>query len=1142
VKNYPGFINDRGAIYESYPLCVIRSKLLQVAKGEHVMVRFNTPVQPAEISPAGLLQAIETSSRRGTTFWLRICLCLILAWVGAGWFAYQYFLVPQPAHFAADWQGAQWVKALDGNSPVAYFRYTTQITALPDAAFVTVAADQLFRLYVNGTFIGSNKDDIAQGNGSFAYIYDVASTLQSGTNVIALRVANIDQCSPAVRASFGIVQGSSITYHGTGTGWLATTQSALVYLQNSAPSTNWSLSTFDASSWQPVEAVTNPPATPLLTVNPLLYEHPLATQWMGIASSHDAYFVRTITKPADSSDVWLRIAATGPATIFINGHPYIAWNGQPTIPRQQIVSYLSEPDDSTPDQQGLLLGMYDLSAYLHTGSNTLAVHVMTPGNSAVRIGSGTLGAALSTDILISDSGQQARWVTPDASWRASSNATTGWELGNTTAPSWSPPLLIGRSGISHTFYLPNIAISRSISQPSFSQIGVVVLLCLCAVSGLWLLAALGVKRRYSRSYKEALGVMCLAYLPALACEGLLVVLSQEPQILQPFPYTWQWGVVLLVLVGAGYTLLWWHRHEDKSLLTRWLSSGREKIADFFSSTAQPSCQKGFILFRRKFGATHISWLRCHWGLLLIMLIALPMSCYGLSYEPYWQDELTSYYAAKGILAHGIPLLPSGFLYPKGELYSYMLALSIAIFGEQQGALRLLSVGEYLISLPIFYGIACSFFHRRIALLATAMLAFSPSALLWGHEVRMYEQAQLLTILTVYLFYRAIQQPQRPGRVYLAVASLLAMYLSHEETFIVLPALVICILLAGWKSSNTTRPLPGVLYEKHWWYAALLGASIIGIQLLLVKLTHPPILGTDQSQQPLIQVTTENIGYYFKLLFASSMLPSPEPWMTLNSLLVLVGGILAIHRRDKPAVYCSLFLLVSMLTLVFLFTLASDRYIYPLLPVFYLMGAYALLNALQALWPLAWTRAVPEQSSEIALLCGEKRMRSLPLRLIVVWTMALICASVLIMPLLPISGYNLFVSRVISWSYHRHYPDYDAAGQYIQQHWRKGDIVIAISPAISVRYYVGHVDYFFSIDRALYLFERNGEITDTPTGSTPLLNQQDFQSVLAAHSRIWIVSDNGAYQAGTMRNGRFALPPDFHIVFEGYGSAVYFRGN
>ena len=92
------------------------------------------------------------------------------------------------------------------------------------------------------------------------------------------------------------------------------------------------------------------------------------------------------------------------------------------------------------------------------------------------------------------------------------------------------------------------------------------------------------------------------------------------------------------------------------------------------------------------------------------------------------------------------------------------------------------------------------------------------------------------------------------------------------------------------------------------------------------------------------------------------------------------------------------------------------------------------------------------------------------------------------------------------------------------------------------YYVGHLDYFFSTDHALYLFENGDVITDTPTGTTPLLNQDDFQAVVATHARIWIVAD-GTYQNQTRVkvNGRFIFPPDFHLVYEGYSSAVYLRG-
>src|SRR2546421_12490300 len=104
-------------------------------------------------------------------YWPRVALCILLACMGVCWFAYQLTLVAQPALFAPDWHGAQWVQAPNETSPVAYFRYTTDITSLPDAAYVTIAANQTFRIFVNGTLICTNSQDIQNGNGVKAYMF-----------------------------------------------------------------------------------------------------------------------------------------------------------------------------------------------------------------------------------------------------------------------------------------------------------------------------------------------------------------------------------------------------------------------------------------------------------------------------------------------------------------------------------------------------------------------------------------------------------------------------------------------------------------------------------------------------------------------------------------------------------------------------------------------------------------------------------------------------------------------------------------------------------------------------------------------------------------------------------------------------------
>ncbi len=143
-------------------------------------------------------------------------------------------------------------------------------------------------------------------------------------------------------------------------------------------------------------------------------------------------------------------------------------------------------------------------------------------------------------------------------------------------------------------------------------------------------------------------------------------------------------------------------------------------------------------------------------------------------------------------------------------------------------------------------------------------------------------------------------------------------------------------------------------------------------------------------------------------------------------------------------------------------------------------------------------------------------------------------------MLPISSYNLVVSRVFGLTYLHHFSDYDAAGAYVKNHWHDGDVVISMSPDIEMYYYLGRSDYFFSVDRALFLIERNGQAINTATASVAMLSQSDFRTMLSKYPRVWIVTDHSSYQNEITRH--FTVPAEFHIVFEGARNAVYLRGS
>ena len=1073
-------------------------------------------------------------------------LCLLLACLGSSWFAFQVLLVPQPREFTPNWQDARWVQAADTSSPVAYFRYTTNFSVPPDDAFVTIAASQVFRLYVNGVFIGSNTADFIRGNAPQTYMYDVTATLNVGQNAIGVRVANADQGMPQVRTTLGVTWGKQTSYYGTGnSSWVGTGDTTLAHPRAARNDYTWSTGLFDASSWHPAQPVLlHMPLESSLQVNPQLYTQLLPTHWLSAGSQQESYFVRQIDTPAGLNNALLRIVATGAADIFINDHLYIQWNGLVNVPQTNAVNYLTTNGQPAPYRNGLMLGIYDITPYLHPGTNVIAVHILAPGNTTARLGLESLKSAMSMDMLVS-TGATATSNNPlafDTGWHASSHAVAGWTGASAAALAWGAPEAVGRPGSSHSFYMPDSNTPRNVQIIPPILIVELVAWCSAALLAFWLLFALLIMRRYYHSSRTALAATSLIFLPALACEAILLALSRETRLAQPFPYNHYWGGFLLAVVGLSALLLWVHARGTQA--QKEADAGRASAYRVYRYKKPALIQQPLTRVQQ---VTH--WLLHNWALLPLILISIPMTLYNPAYEPYWQDELSSYYAARWIMTHGYPAFPSGFVYAKGELFSYLMAFLMFIFGTpgQEGSTsfiipRVISMLAFLVSLPVMYVVGSRLFNRKIAWLATAMLAFSPYDMLWSRQARMYELAQLMVIIVLGLFYWAIQNRDKIFPVFVAVGTLVLAYFSHEEIFIILPSTVICALLG---SREGRYGFPAILRKKHWWVAAVFASVILVAQLATVFLSHPMKFGSDQSQRPQIALTTNNVSYYFHLLFApvapkdgpSVWVPMP-PFIVLDTLLAVAGCVIAFCRRDRRPRYCALFLLLATATLTFVFTMQADRYYYPLLPIMYLLAAFAFWKIMGVFWIFARRHLVrPDRGLH------RTHLNNTPLttRIIVGATITLLCGSVLLTPMLPLSNFNLFLSRVTGDSYRRHFADYDNSTQYINAHKQPGDLIVSVSPAIITLYYVGKVDHFFSMDRALFLIEQNGHMVETTSGSHPLLNQADFQAVLAGHQRIWLITDAGGYQGGATKNGRFVFPPpDFRVVYEGYGSAVYFR--
>jgi 4-amino-4-deoxy-L-arabinose transferase-like glycosyltransferase len=159
---------------------------------------------------------------------------------------------------------------------------------------------------------------------------------------------------------------------------------------------------------------------------------------------------------------------------------------------------------------------------------------------------------------------------------------------------------------------------------------------------------------------------------------------------------------------------------------------------------------------------------------------------------YWNDELVSIYAARGVLAHGVPVLPSGFLYTKSELYSYLLAGALAIYNTAWTA-RGLSVLLSIATLVVLFLLARRSFGTPVATLTVSLFALTPIEIQWAHEARMYQLLQLCSLAFLYFLIPHLDGRERLRDTIAAIGFLTAMFFSLELSLALVPGTLLVLL-------------------------------------------------------------------------------------------------------------------------------------------------------------------------------------------------------------------------------------------------------------------------------------------------------------------------------------------------------------
>jgi Dolichyl-phosphate-mannose-protein mannosyltransferase len=226
------------------------------------------------------------------------------------------------------------------------------------------------------------------------------------------------------------------------------------------------------------------------------------------------------------------------------------------------------------------------------------------------------------------------------------------------------------------------------------------------------------------------------------------------------------------------------------------------------------------------------------GLVLAAVIAA-IAAPSLFRAGYTPDEEFTLFAVRGIHAHGLPLLPSGLLYDRGLLYSYLSWLAATLTGVELPAFRALSLVSAASALALGYVLVRRLVSRPAGTVAALLVAASLPFWAAATTGRFYAPFLLTCVGVLVLVARLVETEETESRVGL-LCGLAAMTfvsrLTHELAFTLL-AIPVASLIVSWCGARATPRGQNARHfdSRHLRLVSAAAAGLVAAQALLMAL-------------------------------------------------------------------------------------------------------------------------------------------------------------------------------------------------------------------------------------------------------------------------------------------------------------------
>ncbi|MEH2284806.1 MAG: glycosyltransferase family 39 protein [Nostoc sp.] len=1041
-----------------------------------------------------------------------------------------------------DWsKQAQWIAP---QTPTYRF-YTRNTFNLPDnatAGWLRISADNDFTLYVNGKLVAreNNVTNSSRGLGaglripfqnindsnpyntktSLNYLLassndwkltsyiDLTRYLHSGKNVIALEIQK-GQTNPRV-----VVEGSVYPTDDTTSISLTTGKTSwrISNLSETRQSLQWFDQDFSDENWPEAKVLGSVQEATYSRLSKNLFDRSLQGNLIaGNPSSNGQLWLRGVWQiPTEQiSRAYIRFAGQGAYSLLLNGN--------------LVNNYITE--------NGNQLHLLEVTKFIRSGNNTLAVSLVSPLNTALT-GTNSINPNSILDFFLdgwaeTETGEIVGEIATDKTWTALNQPAPGWTEG---AGEEKPVSLLGlpkpedfRRNFEGNAYLLNYP--NYLWHQSLWLIGGVVFAVIYAsLLGLWLgygnrwwenlvagsailspstlfLAAIGLlKHRFAEAEVGLLFAQSnsnyVILFGFIAIIGLTLVFIRVKRKISKLPLSFIWFSLGLVAC-VSFSLAW----GGNVFIVFSLAIVAAIIAYIFV-WMQRREQSPILALQDKFNVLQQKW--PIWGewifLILIVSLGFGLRVYNLGFMDLDSDENTSLDASRGIIRTGAPIATSGIWYTRGPFYQYLLALWLRVVGDSIVNARLLSVIWGTATLVLVYILARKVTGKVwIALLVTLVLAIEPCELWYSRFIRYYQLLQFLTILSLWAFLKGFIEKSGRHYQYIFFVSLTLSLLTQEVNLTVIPVFFIGFIYFYRQFSlrNDWHIVVGSIMT--------LAIFIYNLAVSAIRLLTP-LAALSDATASYLRLHFSDITTLFSMLFIGA-----DRTHTVLGLFFLLGFFYFVKRENAKLIFLFSAIFINLLVTTVLTYNLAERYVYGLYPLIILLSIYSAICMIESLIQRINFPVYGLPSLKLLALCS---------------VIVLVLCNM--QPIRVLASYQESLTR-----------RNNELLAYVKSHREAGDVVISPMSSFTPTS-LGKLDYYLfnPIQRENFdaVYWHNGRLIDRWGGGVVLNNVDQLNHILEKSKRVWINIDD-------VRNSRVTPELGEYIkilgqpIFETFGTRL-----